>query len=84
MDPAAPAILLVGGGEGMGPVEQTVASLAAAIGAGCQVVVICGRNAKLVAKLESRCGRGAGAGGGAGWSAGAGCMESSDACILHS
>lgn len=101
-----PAILLVGGGEGMGPVEKTVDGVAKVggggrlcgfgcttylcvcvhgigivlvclpekvrapahrmtspcrcshllqqIGAGCQLVVICGRNAKLVEKLQNK------------------------------
>ncbi|KAI7838470.1 hypothetical protein COHA_007733 [Chlorella ohadii] len=49
-----PAILLVGGGEGMGPVEKTVDGVARHIGADCQLVVICGRNAKLVEKLKNK------------------------------
>ena len=49
-----PAVLLVGGGEGMGPVEKTVDALAASLGAACQVVVVCGRNANLVNKLSSK------------------------------
>jgi len=55
MDLHKPAILLVGGGEGMGPVEKTVDALASVIGADCQVVVVCGRNAKLVEKLKAKC-----------------------------
>lgn len=55
MDLRKPAILLVGGGEGMGPVEKTVDALAKVIGADCQVVVVCGRNAKLVEKLKAKC-----------------------------
>lgn len=54
MDLAKPAVLLVGGGEGMGPVEATVDGVAEHIGSGCQLVVICGRNAKLVEKLSSK------------------------------
>lgn len=42
------------GGEGMGPVEKTVDGLAAALGAECQLVVVCGRNAKLVQRLSSK------------------------------
>ena len=49
-----PAVLLVGGGEGMGPVEKTVASIAAGPGARVQLVVVCGRNAKLVTRLSER------------------------------
>ncbi|CAG9464454.1 unnamed protein product [Pedinophyceae sp. YPF-701] len=48
-----PAVLLVGGGEGMGPVEKTVRALAKHVGAKCQVVVICGRNQALVDKLSA-------------------------------
>ena len=54
MLPDVPAVLLVGGGEGMGPVEKTVDALAASLGAACQVVVVCGRNAKLVEKLSTK------------------------------
>lgn len=54
MLPDKPAVLLVGGGEGMGPVEATVDGVAAQMGADCQLVVICGRNAKLVDKLRSK------------------------------
>lgn len=54
MDLTKPAVLLVGGGEGMGPVENTVDALAADLGAECQVVVVCGRNARLVNKLRSK------------------------------
>ncbi|KAF9606401.1 hypothetical protein IFM89_025090, partial [Coptis chinensis] len=53
MDPKLPAVLLMGGGEGMGPVKKTAKALGDAlfnesmghpIG---QVVVICGRNKSL-------------------------------------
>lgn len=58
MDEELPAVLLVGGGEGMGPVEATARALGQslfdantgkAIG---QMVVVCGRNKRLVKKLE--------------------------------
>ncbi|KAJ4953334.1 hypothetical protein NE237_030166 [Protea cynaroides] len=54
-----PAVLLMGGGEGMGPVEKTANALAEAlfneelgkpIG---QIVIICGRNKSLASTLES-------------------------------
>ncbi|KAL8263994.1 hypothetical protein R6Q59_022124 [Mikania micrantha] len=57
MDEDLPAVLLMGGGEGMGPIEATAKALGDAlydenlgepIG---QVLVICGRNKKLVNKL---------------------------------
>lgn len=59
MDEDLPAVLLMGGGEGMGPIEATAKALGKAlfdenlgepIG---QVLVICGRNKKLANKLLS-------------------------------
>lgn len=59
MDEDLPAVLLMGGGEGMGPIEATAKALGDAlydenigepIG---QVLVICGRNKKLANKLLS-------------------------------
>ncbi|KAF9615181.1 hypothetical protein IFM89_022283 [Coptis chinensis] len=59
MDPKLPAVLLMGGGEGMGPVKKTAKALGDAlfdesmgrsIG---QVVVICGRNKSLSSTLQS-------------------------------
>ncbi|KAL4650684.1 hypothetical protein ACB092_01G106000 [Castanea dentata] len=59
MDENLPAVLLMGGGEGMGPIESTARALGDAlydenlgepIG---QVLVICGRNKKLASKLLS-------------------------------
>ena len=59
MDEDLPAVLLMGGGEGMGPIEATARALGNAlydenldepIG---QVLVICGRNKKLASKLLS-------------------------------
>ncbi|VFQ83421.1 unnamed protein product [Cuscuta campestris] len=58
MDPMLPAVLLMGGGEGMGPVKKTAKALGEAlfdktvgkpIG---QVVVICGRNESLASTLQ--------------------------------
>ena len=49
-----PAVLLVGGGEGMGPVERTVNAIAAGPGAKVQLVVVCGRNEKLVKRLTDK------------------------------
>ena len=54
MDPSTPAVLLVGGGEGMGPVELTCKTLAETVGSRAQVVVVCGRNQKLVDKLQGQ------------------------------
>ncbi|XP_031480803.1 probable monogalactosyldiacylglycerol synthase 3, chloroplastic [Nymphaea colorata] len=59
MDRQLPAVLLMGGGEGMGPVEETARALEEAlydeqlgkpIG---QIVIICGRNQVLASKLKS-------------------------------
>lgn len=59
MDPDLPAVLLMGGGEGMGPVKETAKALAESlfdknsekpIG---QIVVICGRNKALASSLEA-------------------------------
>ncbi|KAL5729665.1 monogalactosyldiacylglycerol synthase [Ranunculus cassubicifolius] len=59
MDPKLPAVLLMGGGEGMGPVKKTAKALGDAlfdeslghpIG---QIVIICGRNKTLASTLES-------------------------------
>lgn len=48
-----PAVLLVGGGEGMGPVEKTAAAIAAA-NLPVTLVIIAGRNQKLKERLEAR------------------------------
>ena len=52
-DPQLPAVLLVSGGEGMGKFHRTVRALDAQP-LGAQLLVICGRNDDLRAKLESR------------------------------
>ena len=48
-----PTVLMVGGGEGMGPVEKTTVALANRLGAKGQIIVICGRNEKLATRLKS-------------------------------
>jgi len=59
MDENLPAVLLMGGGEGMGPIEATARALADALydenlgEAVGQVLIICGRNKKLQSKLSS-------------------------------
>ncbi|KAG8367466.1 hypothetical protein BUALT_Bualt16G0075000 [Buddleja alternifolia] len=59
MDSELPAVLLMGGGEGMGPVKKTAKALAESlfdkelekpIG---QLIIICGRNEALAATLQS-------------------------------
>jgi len=59
LDTALPAALLMGGGDGIGPVEEIAAALDEALaGSGNvatgQLVVICGRNAELRSRLEAR------------------------------
>jgi 1,2-diacylglycerol 3-beta-galactosyltransferase len=49
-----PAVLVVAGGEGMGPVEKTCSAIARASGASVQLVVVTGRNAKLAERLRLR------------------------------
>ncbi|CAA0814993.1 Monogalactosyldiacylglycerol synthase 1-chloroplastic [Striga hermonthica] len=59
MDEHLPAVLLMGGGEGMGPIEATARALGEALydetrgQPNGQVLVICGRNKKLLNKLQS-------------------------------
>ncbi|KAI3473008.1 hypothetical protein Pfo_030091 [Paulownia fortunei] len=59
MDEHLPAVLLMGGGEGMGPIEATARALGDALYDEThgqpfgQVLVICGRNKKLANKLQS-------------------------------
>ncbi|GJM88532.1 hypothetical protein PR202_ga04606 [Eleusine coracana subsp. coracana] len=60
LDPELPAVLLMGGGEGMGPVEETAMALSKElydyrrrrpIG---QIVVVCGRNKVMQSTLQSQ------------------------------
>ncbi|CAI5480664.1 unnamed protein product [Closterium sp. Yama58-4] len=60
MDPELPAVLLIGGGEGMGPVEETARALVKTLApetpggrAKGQLIIICGRNKQLQATLEA-------------------------------
>lgn len=59
MDENLPAVLLMGGGEGMGPIEATARALGEALYDEVlgeprgQVLVICGRNKKLANKLRA-------------------------------
>jgi 1,2-diacylglycerol 3-beta-galactosyltransferase len=57
MDPDLPAVLLVGGGEGMGPVAGIARAVAARLATGPgpagQLVVVCGRNRKLYEELHA-------------------------------
>ena len=59
LDPDLPAVLLMGGGEGMGPVKKTALALGESLydkelrkplG---QLIIICGRNKVLKSTLES-------------------------------
>lgn len=49
-----PVVLLVGGGDGMGPVETTCSALASRLSQEAQIAVVCGRNQRLIDKLNSR------------------------------
>ncbi|KAJ7520477.1 hypothetical protein O6H91_19G007600 [Diphasiastrum complanatum] len=59
MDEELPAVLLMGGGEGMGPVEATARALGETLkdqqtgNVLGQLIVICGRNKRLANKLQS-------------------------------
>lgn len=59
MDPHLPAVLLMGGGEGMGPVKKTALALGESLFdkelEKClgQLIIICGRNKDLASKLQS-------------------------------
>ena len=39
----------------MGAIEKTVDAVAAKVGGACQLVVICGRNKRLIARLRAKC-----------------------------
>ncbi len=52
LDLDRPAVLVVGGGEGMGPVYEIARSIAAAV-TNAQLVVVAGRNATLEQKLKA-------------------------------
>lgn len=61
LHPTLPAVLVMGGGDGIGPVEEIAAQLDGALGApdgshapSGQVVVICGRNEALRERLSAR------------------------------
>merc|ERR1712157_214008 len=47
-------VLIVGGGDGMGPVEETCVALDNRLEGDGQIVVICGRNRRLASKLKKR------------------------------
>ncbi|CAN6482256.1 unnamed protein product [Victoria cruziana] len=59
MDVELPAVLLMGGGEGMGPIEATARALGDALyneslgESTGQLIVICGRNQKLMSRLKA-------------------------------
>jgi len=48
-----PAVLLIGGGEGMGSLEATVRALDASVGGAASCAVVCGRNRALLDKLRA-------------------------------
>lgn len=59
LDPDLPAVLVMGGGGGIGPMEAIVAETAAALAAAspgrpaAQIVAVCASNARLKARLEA-------------------------------
>lgn len=53
-EPGEPVALVMGGGIGVGPVEEVVASLSQY--PGMRITVICGTNTKLAARMEERYG----------------------------
>mmetsp|Transcript_9268 Transcript_9268/g.42056 ORF Transcript_9268/g.42056 Transcript_9268/m.42056 type:complete len:258 (+) Transcript_9268:939-1712(+) len=54
MDSAASTVMLIGGGEGMGKLEEIAKALAQMLQPSHQIIVICGRNKKLADALSSR------------------------------
>lgn len=54
MDSAASTVMLIGGGEGMGKLEETAEALAQMLLPSHQIIVICGRNTKLAEALSSK------------------------------
>jgi 1,2-diacylglycerol 3-beta-galactosyltransferase len=54
LDKAAPTVMIVGGGEGMGKLEETAIALNETLGSDHQVIIICGRNAKLSERLRMK------------------------------
>jgi len=54
LDTSASTVMIVGGGEGMGKLEEIASALAQERGSCQQVVVICGRNTRLSESLLSR------------------------------
>lgn len=54
LSPRRTTALVLGGGEGSGPVEELVLRLADALPE-LQIVVVCGRNESLMRRLDSRC-----------------------------
>mmetsp|Transcript_14165 Transcript_14165/g.48830 ORF Transcript_14165/g.48830 Transcript_14165/m.48830 type:complete len:514 (+) Transcript_14165:146-1687(+) len=51
MHPGLPSALLVGGGEGMGKLEQVAKAMSRLLPSNAQIVIICGRNQKLADRL---------------------------------
>ena len=54
MDEHAKTVMLVGGGEGMGKLEEIAEALENALSPEDQIVLICGKNAKLAQKLTAK------------------------------
>jgi len=54
LDTDAPTVMLVGGGEGMGKLQETAEALAQTLRSTHQVIVVCGRNLRLSDFLQSK------------------------------
>jgi len=52
LDRERPCVLIVGGGDGVGPIEETARAISARV-PGVQLVVICGHNTSLKKRLEA-------------------------------
>jgi 1,2-diacylglycerol 3-beta-galactosyltransferase len=52
IDPDRPAVLIVGGGEGVGPVYETARAIAAGV-SDAQLIIVAGRNAALQQQLDA-------------------------------
>jgi 1,2-diacylglycerol 3-beta-galactosyltransferase len=52
LDPDRPAVLIVGGGEGVGPVYETARAVAAGV-SNAQLIIVAGRNADLQQQLDT-------------------------------
>jgi 1,2-diacylglycerol 3-beta-galactosyltransferase len=52
LDHERPCVLVVGGGDGVGPIEETARAISAHV-SGAQLIVVCGHNERLKKQLEA-------------------------------